>query len=93
MRKYEEIEGLRLPNGMTVEETNNRAHGEVERIYLGSWAKGVAVPHFDAEGNIFLANPDGSDDAVELEGCGREYKTRRRVAEAGSGRMSYLLRK
>lgn len=32
MLKYEDIEGVKLPNGKTIGEVNNRVHGEVEKI-------------------------------------------------------------
>ncbi|MDD5862130.1 MAG: xenobiotic reductase B [Prevotella sp.] len=66
MCRYEDIEEWKLSNGKTIKEINNAVHDEVERIYLDAWAKGVSVPYFDDRGNIFLANPDGSDDAVKL---------------------------
>lgn len=92
MYKYEDIEGWRLSNGRTVKEINNSVHDEVEKIYLDSWAQGVSVPYFDDEGNIFLANPDGSDDAVKFEADTRSYKVLGRVAAPGKGRMAYLMR-
>lgn len=74
MQKYEDIEGVKLPNGKTIGEVNNRVHGEVEKIYLDSWAKGVAVPYFDEEGNIFLANADGAGDTPKRRRDSRHYR-------------------
>ncbi len=92
MCRYEDIESWKLSNGKSIKEINNHVHDEVEKIYLDSWAKGIAVPYFDEDGNIFLANPDGSDDAVSFDGKTREYKILKRVAAPGQGKMSYLLR-
>lgn len=92
MCKYEDIENWKLSNGKTIKEINNRVHDEVEKIYLDSWAKGVPVPYFDIEGNIFLANPDGSDDAVKYDVEKQKYKLIKRIAEPGKGRMSYLFK-
>lgn len=92
MCKYEDIESWKLSNGWSIKEVNNHVHDEVEKIYLDSWNKGVAVPFFDEYGNIFLANPDGSEDAVEFDGKSRGYKVLKRIAAPGKGKMSYLLR-
>lgn len=92
MCRYEDIESWKLSNGKTIKEINNSVHDEVERIYLDSWAKHVSVPFFDGSGNIFLANPDGSDDAVELDEKSHRYNIIARVAEPGHGRMAYLLK-
>lgn len=92
MCKYEDIEGWKLSNGKTIKEINNRVHDEVEKIYLDAWAKGVSVPYFDGKGNIFLANPDGSDDSVEFDEKDHSYKIIGRIAAPGQGKMSYLMR-
>lgn len=89
--RYEDIENWKLSNGKTIKEINNEVHDEVEKIYLDAWAKGVSVPYFDGNGNIFLANPDGSDDSVELNKKDRSYKVISRVAAPGKGRMAYLM--
>ena len=91
MCKYEEIEDWRLSNGKTIREINNAVHDEVERIYLEAWAKGISVPYFEGE-KIFLANPDGSDDAVNFDVNTRKYTIIRRIAAPGKGKMGYLLR-
>lgn len=92
MCKYEEIENWRLSNGKTIKDINNHVHDEVEKIYLDAWSKGVSVPYFDEKGNMFLANPDGSDDSVEFDVEGRSYNVLSRVAAPGKGKMSYLIR-
>lgn len=92
MCKYEDIENWKLSNGKTIKEINNRDHDEVEKIYLDSWAKGVSVPYFDGKGNIFLANPDGSDDAVKFDEQTHSYKVTARIADPGKGRMFYLMK-
>lgn len=92
MCRYEDIENWKLSNGKTIKEINNEVHDEVEKIYLDAWAKGVSVPYFDGNGNIFLANPDGSDDAVRFNEKDRSYKVIGRIAEPGKGRMSYLMK-
>lgn len=91
MCAYSEIEQIRLSNGKTVKEANHDAHNEIERIYLESWAKGVSVPFWDDHGNIFLANPDGSEDKVSFESNTRTYQVIARTAQAGQGRYAYLL--
>lgn len=92
MCRYEDIEGWKLSNGKTIKEINNAVHDEVEKIYLDAWAKGVSVPYFDTKGNIFLANPDGSDDAVLLNRKDRSYTVLYRVAGPGKGKMAYLIK-
>lgn len=92
MCRYEDIEGWKLSNGKTIKEINNAVHDEVERIYLDAWAKGVSVPYFDKRGNIFLANPDGSDDAVRLNKQDRSYQVLYQAAEPGKGKMAYLIK-
>ena len=62
----------------------------LESIYLEGWAKGIAIPFKDKEGNIYLANPDGSEDLVEFNRKERSYKVIARVAQAGKGRYAYL---
>lgn len=85
MCRYEDIEGWTLSNGRSIREINIRIHDEVEKIYLDSWSKGIAVPYFDEKGNIFLANPDGSDAAVAFDSKTREYKILKRIAAPGEG--------
>lgn len=91
MCAYSEIEHIRLANGKTVKEANYDAQREIERIYQESWAKGVSVPFWDEKGNIFLANPDGSEDRVSFEVKTRTYHVIDRIAQAGQGRYAYLL--
>lgn len=91
MYRYEDIEAWTLSNGKSIKDINNHVHDEVEKIYLDSWSKGVAVPYFDEKGNIFLANPDGSDDAVTFDSKTREYKVLKRIGAPGQGKMSYFL--
>lgn len=91
MCAYNEIEQIRLSNGKTVKEANHNAHREIERIYRESWALGVSVPFWDEDGNIFLANPDGSEDKVKFESKTRTYHVIEKTAQAGQGRYAYLL--
>ena len=41
--------------------------------------------------NIYLANPDGSEDHVRLDRQTRTYQVIRRTAQPGEGRYSYLI--
>ncbi|MBQ9203252.1 MAG: xenobiotic reductase B [Prevotella sp.] len=93
MCKYKDIELVRLPNGKTAREVNDDVRREVERIYLESWQRGVSVPFFDNEGNTYLANPDGSEDRVQLNRQTRTYHIVNRTAQPGQGRYSYLVRR
>lgn len=92
MCRYEDIENWQLSNGKTIKEINNEVHDEVEKIYLDAWTKGISVPYFDEKGNIFLANPDGSDDSVAFNGEKRSYNVISRIAAPGKGKMAYLIR-
>ncbi len=85
------IEQIKLSNGKTIKEVNQEVHKEVERIYLEGWAKGIAIPFKDEQGNIYLANPDGSEDLVEFNRKDRSYKVISRIAQTGQGRYAYLL--
>ena len=91
MCTYKELETNELPNGKTVKEVNEAVRREVEKIYQESWKQGVSVPFFDNEGNIYLANPDGSEDRVSLDRKTRTYRVLRRTAEPGKGRYSHLI--
>lgn len=91
MCKYDEIENVELPNGKTVKEVNDEVRREVERIYLEAWLHGVSVPFFDDDGNIYLANPDGSEDKVALDRSTRTYNIIMRTAQPGHGRHAHLL--
>lgn len=91
MCEYAEIENIRLSNGKTIKEVNDEVRKEVERIYLEGWAKGISIPFKDEKGNIYLANPDGSEDLVEFNRNERSYKIILRVAQAGHGKYAYLL--
>ena len=91
MCTYKELENIELPNGKTVKEVNEAVRREVEKIYLESWQQGVSVPFFDNDGNIYLANPDGSEDHVSLDRKTRTYRVLRRTAQPGKGRYSYLI--
>lgn len=91
MCKYNEIEDVELPNGRTVKEVNEAVRREVERIYIESWLQGVSVTFFDDEGNIYLANPDGSEDKVALDRRTRTYNVIMRTAQPGCGKHAHLL--
>lgn len=93
MCEYAEIENIKLSNGKTVKKINEEVSKEVERIYLEGWTKGIAIPFRDNKGNIYLANPDGSEDLVEFNRKERSYKVLSRVADKGQGRYAYLLNK
>ena len=80
MCEYAEIEKIKLSNGKTIKD-----------IYLEGWAKGISIPFKDEKGNIYLANPDGSEDLVEFNRNERSYKVISRVAQAGHGKYAYLL--
>ena len=90
MCEYSEIENIELSNGKTIKQVNEEVRREVERIYQEGWAKGIAILFKDREGNIYLANPDGSEDLVEFNRKERSYKVIARVAQAGKGRYAYL---
>lgn len=57
MCTYAEIENVVLSNGKTVKQVNEDVSKEVERIYLEGWEKGISIPFWDKNGNIYLANP------------------------------------
>ena len=91
MCTYKDIELVELPNGKTVKEANEAMRREIDKIYLEAWKQGVSVPFFDNDGNIYLANPDGSEDHVRLDRQTRTYQVIRRTAQPGEGRYSYLI--
>ena len=93
MCEYKEIENIKLSNGKTIKQVNEEVRKEVERIYLEGWAKGISIPFKDDRGNIYLANPDGSEDLVKFNRKERSYQVLSRVAQAGQGRYAYLLNK
>lgn len=90
MCDYAEIENIKFSNGKTIKQVNDEVRKEVERIYLEGWAKGIAIPFKAKDGNIYLANPDGSEDLVEFNRKERTYKVIARVAQDGEGRYAYL---
>lgn len=92
MCEYTEIENIKLSNGKTIKEVNEEVRKEVERIYLEGWEKGISIPFKDKQGNIYLANPDGSEDLVEFNRKERSYKVISRIAQNGQGRYAYLLK-
>ena len=91
MCTYKEIETIVMPNGKTAKEVNAAVRNEVESIYRESWRQEVSVPFFDEVGNTYLANPDGSEDQVELNKATRTYRVIMQTAAPGKGRFSYLL--
>lgn len=93
MCEYAEIEKIKLSNGKTIKEVNEDVRKEVERIYLEGWAKGIAIPFWDKEGNYYLATPDGSEDLVSYDVNTRSYQIISRTADKGKGRYAYLLNK
>ena len=93
MCEYKEIENIKLSNGKTIKQVNDEVRKEVERIYLEGRAKGIAIPFRDLKGNLYLANPDGSEDLVEFNRKERSYKVISRVAQPGQGQFAYLLNK
>ena len=93
MCEYAEIENIKLSNGKTIKQVNEEVRKEVERIYLEGLTKGIAIPYRDAKGNLYLANPDGSEDLVEFNRKERSYKVISRVSQPGQGQFAYLLNK
>lgn len=93
MCEYTEIANIKLSNGKTIKQINKEVSKEVECIYLEGWSKGIAIPFRDNDGNLYLANPDGSEDLVEFNRKERSYKVISRVADKGQGRFAYLLKK
>ena len=91
MCEYKEIENIKLSNGKTIKQVNDEVRKEMERIYLEGWAKGISIPFKDEKGNIYLANPDGSEDLVSFNRKERSYQILSRVAQVGQGRYAYLL--
>ncbi|MBR1800814.1 MAG: xenobiotic reductase B [Bacteroidaceae bacterium] len=91
MCTYKDLETIELSNGKTVGEVNEAMRREIEKIYVESWQKGISVPFFDNEGNIYLANPDGSEDRVSLDRKTRTYRVLHRTAQPGKGRYSHLI--
>jgi len=81
MCTYKDIKLVELPNGKTVKEANEAMRREIDNIYLEAWKQGVSVPFFDNDGNIYLANPDGSEDHVRLDRQTRTYHVIRRTAQ------------
>ena len=92
MCTYKDIDNILLPNGKTAYEANRNASNEIENIYLDSWQRGISVPFFDNSGNIYLANPDGSEDHVALDRKTRTYRILHRTAAPGQGRYAYLIK-
>lgn len=90
MCTYKEM-NIELPNGKTVKEVNDAVRSEVERIYRKAWRQGVSVPFFDDEGNIYLANPDGSEDRVSLDRNTHTFRVLHRTEQPGKGRHSHLV--
>lgn len=80
-----------LPNGKTVGEVEEAARKKIESIYVETWKRGHSVPFFDDEGNIYFANPDGSEDEVRLDRPTQTFHVKRRIAAPGQGHMAYLL--
>ena len=91
MCAYKDIETIELPNGKTVREVNEAVRREVEKIYQEAWQQGVSVPFFDREDNIYLANPDGSEDHVSFDRKTRTYHVISRTAQPGTGRFAHLI--
>lgn len=83
MCEYAEIENIKFSNGKTIKQVNEEVSKEVERIYLEGWAKGIAIPFWDKEGNYYLANLDGSEDLVSYNVDTRSYTVLSRVANKG----------
>ncbi|MDR3285971.1 MAG: xenobiotic reductase B [Prevotellaceae bacterium] len=83
-----------LPNGRTIEETENRINKTLERIYIDSWKKGVSVTYTDercqGENYYISANMDGSEDLVFFDVKNRKYSVIERVAQEGKGKFAYL---
>ena len=58
---------------------------------FGMTAKQWREANPDLKGNIYLANPDGSEDRVSLNRKTRTYRVLRRTAQPGEGRYSHLI--
>ena len=87
------IESMELSNGKTVRRIYQDVRKEVERIYLEGWAKGIAIPFWDGNGNYYLANPDGSEDLVSYDVDTNTYHVLARVSQPGQGAYAYLLKR
>lgn len=78
------LQDIVLTNGKKVAEAEQASRRKVESIYRDSWEKGISVPFFDGQGNIYLANPDGSEDKVKLDVTTRNYEVIERIKEPRS---------
>lgn len=77
-----------------VTELNKAMAKRTEELYKEAFSKGVALHYKDEriskEGQYVQANPDGSEQLVELEPETRSYKVIRELCPAGQGFWAYL---
>ena len=80
-----DINNYLLSNGKTVADAEKGAFNKIKNIYQDAWQKGISIPFFDKDGNIILANPDGSEDLVSLNSDTRQYTIIKRIAKPKQG--------
>src|SRR5690606_18794101 len=84
----------RMPNGLTVAETNEKMAKLTEDIHRDAFSKGVPMFYRDerakAPKEFIRANPDGSEDLVSYDLTTRNYSVIKSLLPAGKGYWSKL---
>ncbi|MDX3915621.1 MAG: hypothetical protein QHC79_18895 [Pseudosphingobacterium sp.] len=84
----------RMPNGLTVAETNQKTAKLTEDIHRDAFSKGVPMFYRDerakAPKEFIRANPDGSEDLVSYDLATRSYSVLKSLLPAGKGYWSKL---
>lgn len=85
-----------LSSGRSIKEVERSSRNRIEGIYIDAFAKGLPRYYKDdgctSKKNLIRANPDGSEDLINLDWKTREEVLVRHLLPAGQGKFSYLLR-
>jgi hypothetical protein len=84
-----------LPNGLSLQQTNDRAEQAVINLHRDAFSKGVPMYYRDLRATppkeFIRANPDGSEDLVSLDLSTAEYTLIRQLVPQGKGSWAFLL--
>lgn len=84
-----------LPNGLSLQQTNDKAEEAVKNLHRDAFSKGVAMYYRDLRATppkeFIRANPDGSEDLVSLDLSTAEYALIRHLVPQRKGSWAFLL--
>ncbi|MCF0055366.1 hypothetical protein [Dyadobacter sp. CY356] len=84
-----------LPNGLSLQQTNERAAEVITNLHREAFSKGIPMYYRDARATppkeFIRANPDGSEDLVSLHLSTADYTLIKHLVPKGEGSWAFVL--